>query len=242
MLGIVGAGYHPHQPAELLELARLTLDAAPTDSHVEVVGSLRAGRTVFMTIALPDDIDVGGDVHMPRLGWVTSMDGTIATRAVSTYVRAVCANTIRASFRNARTSWSARHTSSLDGRTADAREALRLMFRTAETFRAEVEALTRQAITDHQVEQVLAGIWPDKPAATDRTRASAARRRDAVRSLYRDDSRVWLRNEASSRALVVGRSPVVVGHHRSNHSARVMRPSLGSTQWPWARSSSTKRA
>ena len=61
------------------------------------------------------------------------------------------------------------------------------MFRTAETFRAEVEALTRQTITDHQVEQVLAGIWPDNPDATDRTRASAARRRDAVRSMYRND-------------------------------------------------------
>ena len=64
------------------------------------------------------------------------------------------------------------------------------MFRTAETFRAEVEALTRQTITDHQVEQVLAGIWPDNPDATDRTRASAARRRDAVRSMYRSDPRV----------------------------------------------------
>ena len=121
VLGVVGADYQPHQPAELLELARLTLDAAPTDAHVEVVGSLRAGRTVFMTIALPDDIDIAGDVHMPRLVWVTSMDGTIATRAVSTYVRAVCANTIRASFRHARTSWAARHTSRLDGRAADAR-------------------------------------------------------------------------------------------------------------------------
>src|SRR5215217_3996532 len=101
VLGVVGADYEPHQPAELLELARLTLDAASDDGHVEVLGSLRGGRTVFVTIALPNDIDIAGDVHMPRLVWVTSMDGTIATRAVSTYVRAVCANTIRASFRQA---------------------------------------------------------------------------------------------------------------------------------------------
>jgi hypothetical protein len=102
------ADYEPHQPGELLELARLTLDAASDDGHVEVLGSLRGGRTVFVTIALPDDIDIAGDVHMPRLVWVTSMDGTIATRAVSTYVRAVCANTIRASFRQTRASWAAR--------------------------------------------------------------------------------------------------------------------------------------
>ena len=118
VLGMVGADYHPHQPAELLELAPITLDASPDDAHIEVIGSLRGGPTMFITIALPDDIDIAGDVHMPRLVWVTSMDGTIAARAVSTYVRAVCANTIRASFRHARTSWAARHTSRLDGRAA----------------------------------------------------------------------------------------------------------------------------
>ena len=55
------------------------------------------------------------------------------------------------------------------------------MLRTAETFRAELEALTRQTITDHHVEQILAGIWPDNPDATDRIRASAARRTASTR-------------------------------------------------------------
>ena len=51
---------------------------------------------MFVTIALPDDIDIAGDVHMPRLVWVTSMDGTIATRAVSTLrARRVRSNTIQ---------------------------------------------------------------------------------------------------------------------------------------------------
>src|SRR5829696_5260624 len=74
VLGIVGADYQPHQPGELLELARLTVDAAPTDAHVEVLGSLRGGRIVFITIALPDTVDIAGDVHVPRLVWATSMD------------------------------------------------------------------------------------------------------------------------------------------------------------------------
>ncbi len=142
LLGVVGADYQPHQPAELLELARLTLDAAADDGHVEVLGTLRGGRVVFITIALPGDVTVTGDVHVPRLVWVTSMDGTIATRAVATFVRAVCMNTIRASFRHARTSWAARDTSSLTGRTDDARRALRLIWEVSDSFRAEVEALT----------------------------------------------------------------------------------------------------
>ncbi|MFT3851962.1 MAG: DUF932 domain-containing protein [Ilumatobacteraceae bacterium] len=190
LLGVVGADYRPHQPAELLELARLTIDASADDGHVEVIGSLRGGRTVFITIALPGDVNIAGDVHVPRLVWVTSMDGTIATRAVATYVRAVCANTIRASFRSARTSWAARHTSSLAGRTDDARRALQLVWKVSDTFRAEVEELTRQAITDTQADQVLTGLWPDQPGATARSRDAASRRRAEVRRMYRSDPRV----------------------------------------------------
>jgi phage/plasmid-like protein (TIGR03299 family) len=190
LLGVVGADYQPHQPAELLELARLTLDAAADDGHVEVLGTLRGGRVVFITIAVPGDVTVAGDVHIPRLVWVTSMDGTIATRAVATFVRAVCMNTIRASFHQARTSWAARHTSSLTGRTDDARRALQLIWEVSDSFRAEVEALTAQPISDRQADQVLSALWPDNPSATARSRDHAARRRDAVRRLYHSDPRV----------------------------------------------------
>jgi phage/plasmid-like protein (TIGR03299 family) len=190
VLGIVGADYQPHQPAELLELARLTIDAGADDAHVEVLGSLRGGRTVFITIALPGDVTVAGDVHVPRLVWVTSMDGTIATRAVATFVRAVCMNTIRASFRQARTSWAARHTSSLAGRTDDARRALQLVWKVSDSFRQELEALTAQPISDHHVGDVLTTLWPDDPTATARARDSASRRRAAIRRMYQSDPRV----------------------------------------------------
>ncbi|HWL41811.1 MAG TPA: DUF932 domain-containing protein [Ilumatobacter sp.] len=197
VLGVVGADYAPHQPADLLELARLTVDAGPTDAHVEVLGTLRGGRILFITIALPGDVVIAGDVHMPRLVWVTSMDGTLATRAVATMVRAVCWNTIRASFRTARTSWAARHTSSLTGRAAEARRALELTWKVSDSFRDEVEALTRQTITDRQADQVIGVLWPDDPAASARTRASAARRRDQVRRIYLgDDPRVGWRGTA----------------------------------------------
>ena len=44
-------------------------------------------------------------------------------------------------------------------------------------------------ITALQADQVLGALWPDDPAATARTRDHAARRRDAVRHLYRTDPR-----------------------------------------------------
>jgi hypothetical protein len=78
----------------------------------------------------------------------------------------------------------------LTGRTADARSALQLVWKVSDSFRAEVEALTAQAVTDHQVGQVLTGLWPDDPAATARARDSASRRRSQVRRIYETDPRV----------------------------------------------------
>jgi phage/plasmid-like protein (TIGR03299 family) len=189
-LGVVGRDFHPHQPADVLELARLTVDAVGSDAQVETLGSLRGSRIVFATIALPGDVTIAGDVHLPRLVWATGMDGTLATRAVSTMVRAVCANTLRASFRSARTTWSARHTASLAGRAGDVRHALRLAWSNADSFAAEVDALCRQHVDDADAARVLTGLWPDNPDAGARARTRAARARNAVSSLYRDDDRV----------------------------------------------------
>lgn len=190
VLGVVGADYCPHQPAEVLDLARLTIDAAPDDNHLETLGSLRGNRVMFATIALPGEISVAGDVHLPRLVWATSFDGTLATRAVVTMVRVVCANTLRASFAAARTCWSARHTASLSGRVADARAALQLVTQVSASFQAEVEALTTRPLTDRDVETVLGRLFPDQPDATIRARSNAADRRTQVRHLYRHDPRV----------------------------------------------------
>ncbi len=190
LFGVVGADWYPHQPADVVDLARLTIDAAPDDTHIETVGSLRGGRIVFVTLALPGEVTIAADTHVPRLVWVTAMDGSLATRAVTTMVRVVCANTMRASFRDARTTWAARHTSSLDGRAADARQALQLAWTVADSFQAEVEALTTQHITDRQADTVLTGLWPDRPDATARAREHASRRRATITRLYRHDPRV----------------------------------------------------
>lgn len=99
-------------------------------------------------------------------------------------------NTLRASFGSARTSWAARHTSSLTGRTADARAALNLAWKVSDNFRREAEALSAQTITDAQVGQVLTSLWPDDPAATARTRERSSRRRAQVRRIYQSDPRV----------------------------------------------------
>lgn len=190
VLGVVGADYCPHQPAEVLDLARLTIDAAPEDNHLETLGTLRGNRVLFATIALPGEIGIAGDVHVPRLVWATSFDGTLATRAVVTMVRVVCANTLRASFAAARTSWSARHTANLAGRVADARAALQLVTRVSASFEAELKALTAQPVTDRNVEAVLGRLFPDQPDATARARSNATDRRAQVRHLYHHDPRV----------------------------------------------------
>ena len=191
VLGVVGADYQPHQPAELLELARLTIDAAPTDAHVEVVGSLRAGRTVFLTIALPDDIDIAGDVHLPRLVWVTSMDGTIG------HPGRVHLHPSRLRQHDPGQLPQRPHQLGRPPHLQPDRPGRRRPPRPGSSCSApprrsapKSKPSPARPITDPQVEQVLTGLWPDHPDATTRTRAGAARRRDAVRTMYRSDPRV----------------------------------------------------
>ena len=64
------------------------------------------------------------------------------------------------------------------------------MWKVSDTFRAEVEALTAQPITDRQVGDVLTPMWPDDPTATARARDNASRRRAEIRRMYQSDPRV----------------------------------------------------
>jgi phage/plasmid-like protein (TIGR03299 family) len=65
-------------------------------------GSLWGGRQVFITAELPEHITVGGDEVRPYVVLSAWHTGTGAIRAMTTPVRAVCANTVRAALERAR--------------------------------------------------------------------------------------------------------------------------------------------
>src|SRR6478752_9255686 len=169
VLGVVGRGYTPIQNEAHARILDLLVDES--GAHFETAGSLRGGRQVFLTMRMPETMRIGGhdpvDLYLVALN---SHDGTSAFRLLVSAVRVVCANTQAAALRQARASFSIRHTRNAAGQIEQARQTLGLTFAYAEQFQAEADAMIAQAMTDAEFEQVIANIWaePAEPARSAR--------------------------------------------------------------------------
>jgi phage/plasmid-like protein (TIGR03299 family) len=93
----------------------------------------------------------------------TSHDGSVAIQAMITPVRVVCQNTLNLAMHSSKQSFKIRHTQTLDGRIASARQALGLTFAYADEFELEAKALFETAVTDKKFAQIVNAIYP-KPA------------------------------------------------------------------------------
>ena len=136
VLGVVGAKYRPIQNEQHADLLDLLVDES--GAHFETAGSLRGGRQVFLTMKIPHSMTIGGrdtvDLYMVAMN---SHDGTTAFRLLVSPVRVVCANTLAAAIRGAKSSFNIRHTAGAAGAVAQARDALGLTFRYADAFQTQ---------------------------------------------------------------------------------------------------------
>jgi len=159
VLGVVGRGYTVIQNEEHADLLNRVVDESG-GAHFETAGSLRGGRSVFLSMKLPRTMNIGGidpvDLYLIALN---SHDGTSAFRLLVSPVRVVCANTQALALRRAQSSFSIRHTSGAKGNIAQAREALGLTFKYAETFEREAEAMIQASLTDAQFAQIIGKLW-----------------------------------------------------------------------------------
>ena len=143
VLSMVGERYKVLQNEELFSFGDNLLDGG----RWEVAGSLKQGRIVFGALALEREtvLDPNGvrDVVKNYLALSTSHDGSSAVQATVTPIRLTCMNTHTAVFRKgAKQSFKLRHTQSIDGRVAQAREALGL----ANTYLDEFDKLAKEMI------------------------------------------------------------------------------------------------
>jgi phage/plasmid-like protein (TIGR03299 family) len=164
VLSIVGERYQTLQNEELFAFADNLLDGA----RWETAGSLKNGRVVFGSLALEREtvLDPSGvaDKINTYLLVNTSHDGSVAVQASITPVRVVCANTLNIALKGTKQSFKMRHTSTLDGRIAQAREALGL----AKTYMDEFDKMAKELIEKEITKTTFAKIvekaypMPDK--------------------------------------------------------------------------------
>ena len=161
VLSVVGQRYKTLQNEDLFAFGDNLLDGG----RWEVAGSLKNGRIVFGALALEREtvLDPNGvrDVVKNYLAISTSHDGSSAVQATVTPIRLTCMNTHTAVFRKgAKQSFKLRHTQSLEGRVAIAREALGL----ANTYLDEFDKLAQQMIETEiskaQFDQIVSLAYP----------------------------------------------------------------------------------
>ena len=165
VLGIVGERYQVLQNEELFDFGDAMLDGG----RWETAGSIKNGTVVFGSLALDREINVGnGDRVNTYLLVHTSHDGSLAIQASVTPVRVVCQNTLNMAVgrngRKAKQSFRIRHTQTVQGKVAAAREALGLATQYLDAFEIEAQALIAQSITDDTFHNIIKAAYPEPEA------------------------------------------------------------------------------
>lgn len=147
VLGTVGGWYEPIQNEAHCELLDTLVDEG--GAHFETAGSLRGGREVFVTMKLPQHMEVGGvDPVDTYIAALNSHDGSSAFRLLVTPVRIVCANTQAAALSKSKARFDIRHTASAPSNLAQAREALGMTFKYMEDFQAQAERMINESLRE----------------------------------------------------------------------------------------------
>lgn len=160
VLATVGKRYKTVQNEELFEFGDNLLDGG----RWETAGSIKNGRVVFGSLALNREIviDESGvaDKVDSYLLVHTSHDGSVAVQASVTPVRVVCQNTLNQALRGVKQSYKVRHTQTVEGRIASAREALGLAHTYLDEFEKEAKELYASEITKSQFDKIINLAYP----------------------------------------------------------------------------------
>ena len=168
-LGIVSKNYHVFQNAEAFGFLNSITDTGSKDAVFSTAGSLFGGSSVFITLKIGDRFMVGdNDAHDLYLMVTNSHDGSKAFTAAVTPIRAVCNNTVTLGLRAARNKWSLRHKTSLEGKIAEAREALEMSFAYQDAFEEAVASLIDIQVTKDKFFSIVDSIIPESKLQHDK--------------------------------------------------------------------------
>lgn len=177
VMGVVGEHYVPIQNEEHADFLNALVDES--GAHFETAGSLNGGKNVFITMQMPDFMNVGGkDPHKLYLSAFNSHDGNGSFKLLVTPVRVVCANTQAAAMKNFVSSFGVRHTRNAKNTIQQAREALELTFKYGEAFEAEMEKLLNTKFSVKQMDGFMQKLWT--PPAKDSSRTILTRHEEKL--------------------------------------------------------------
>ena len=163
---ILGHGrgrYEILSPEDVFSLAEGIMEADPNATW-ETAGSLRGGTQIFGTMSLEREtvLDPSGvaDKVETYLLVASSFNGTMAVQAMVTPTRVVCANTLAVALQGATTKFKMRHTQSVNGKVAEARNTLGLVNKYMDKFDELAKALIERTVTDNEFDAIIKKAYP----------------------------------------------------------------------------------
>jgi phage/plasmid-like protein (TIGR03299 family) len=160
IVGTVGAAFRIVQNRDAFAWGDALVDSG--EGKWETVGSLMGGSRVFASMELPEGVRVPGDEGeiKPWLLISNGFDGRTMLRGDVVLIRTVCTNTWTLATKGATRSFKIRHTGSIEGKLAMAREALGISFTYLANFEKQAERLVGLKLVDRQIEDILRAAFP----------------------------------------------------------------------------------
>jgi phage/plasmid-like protein (TIGR03299 family) len=90
----------------------------------------------------------------------TSHDGSVAVQSAITPVRVMCQNTLNLAMRRAKQSFKIRHTQTVDGKIAAARETLGLTLGYMDEFEKQAQELFSREVTNAKFAKIINELYP----------------------------------------------------------------------------------
>jgi phage/plasmid-like protein (TIGR03299 family) len=174
----VGRSYKPLQNSAAFEFLDNLVDQG---LEFETAGALRGGSIVFLTAKVPTSILIGGeDAHDVYLFLRNAHNGMDSVRVGITPIRIVCQNTLDMALNYQQRSWSVAHNTTMEGKLAEAREALSMTFAYCEAFEMQANALLDTKFSDDAFDHFL------NKCLEDFGERSFEKSKEGIKSLYND--------------------------------------------------------
>lgn len=181
VLAFVGDRYNVYQNEDAFGF----LDVLAQAGRWETAGSIKGGRVVFGSLALPNDITLDPEGRADKISnyllVATSHDGSMPLTAMNTPVRVVCQNTLNAAMRGTKVQYKIRHTSKMEGKVQAARETLGVNIAYFDKFAEAAHQMIEAEITKATFDNLVATLYP-KPEA-DAAKAAQTRYAKRVETL-----------------------------------------------------------
>ena len=156
-LGIVGSKYSIVQNEDAFRFTDALLGEGV---KYETAGSLKDGKVIWLLAKLPNKYEILGDEVDPYIVFTNTHDGSGAVRVAMTPIRVVCNNTLNMALANAKRTWSARHTGSIETKLDDALETLKFADEYMKATQKTFEDLYKIKLNEFEVRSIINNIVP----------------------------------------------------------------------------------